>query len=230
MADSLHAIRTLVFEQKAISLETMLSALAANWEGYEDLRALVMKLPKYGANVPEVDQLAQRLVRNISHRFTHKRNDHGGRLLISLFVYYHYRDFAAALGATPDGRRAGDLISPGISPSQLVKVKDPITPLHSVRQADFSSLQGGHAVVDVIFPMSSHLTPDILAAYLKTCGQYGCPTVQPNVLSIEQLKEAQREPDKHRGLIVRICGLSAYFVALEKHVQDEIIQRNTYQI
>lgn len=230
ITDSLHAIRTLVYEQKAVSLETMLAALAANWEGYADLRNTVLKLPKYGTNTAEVDQLARRLVQDISDRFAHKSNGHGGRLLISMFVYYYYRNFASTLGATADGRRAGDLINPGVSPSQLVEVRDPITPLHTIRQTNYAALRGGNAVLDVLFPMSSHLTPDILAAYLKTCGQYGCPTIQPNVLSVEQLKEAQREPDKHRGLIVRICGLSAYFVALEKHVQDEIIERNTYQI
>jgi len=84
-------------------------------------------------------------------------------------------------------------------------------------------------VLDVKLPASGNMTPKIFAAFVRACGQYRCPTLQPNVVSPEELLDAKANPDKHRDLIVRICGLSAYFVALTPRVQDEIIARNLYE-
>lgn len=83
---------------------------------------------------------------------------------------------------------------------------------------------------DIQLPLSTKLTPEIFAAFVRSCMQIGSPTLQPNVVSVEDLIDAKEHPERHGDLIVRICGLSAYFVALTPAVQEELIFRNLYQI
>lgn len=231
LADSLYAIKHVVFDRKLISFAEMKSALKNNWEGYEDLRQYILKLPKYGMGNEEVDGFAKMFVDDTTKYFDAKRTAYGGKYIISLFVYfYYYRSFAPNVGATPDGRKAADLLNPGISPSQLAPIKDCVTPLASIKNVDYCVLKGGNAVFDVMLPVSPNLTPEVFAAYIKTCIAYGCPTIQPNIVSVDALKAAKESPENYKQLIVRICGLSAYFVALGPAVQDEIINRHLTQI
>ena len=95
---------------------------------------------------------------------------------------------------------------------------------------DFTKCGGGSAVLDVMLPASNNMNPDIFASFIYACGRYDCPTLQPNVLSREDLIDAKIHPERHKNLIVRISGLSAYFVALTPQVQDEIIARAMYEV
>ena len=85
-------------------------------------------------------------------------------------------------------------------------------------------------MLDVKLPVSSHLNTELFAAFARSCQALGCPTLQPNVISPEALTDAKVHPEKHRDLIVRVSGLSAYFVALPEKIQDEIIKRNQYNL
>jgi len=131
-----------------------------------------------------------------------------------------------SLRATPDGRRDGEYMSPGCSPSQLAKARDAIATMQSYGEVDFTVCGGGNAVYDVLFPVSRQMDSKIFAAFIRACRKYGCPTIQPNVVRVEDLKDAKVNPDAHRDIIVRVSGLSAYFVALHPSTQDEIISRN----
>ncbi len=230
LADSLYAIKHVVFDKKIVTLEELIQILDRNWDGHEDLRQLVLQLPKYGLGHAEVDILAKKFYAEISRVISKKKNTKGGTYIISSFAYYYYQWFATTLKATPDGRRYGDLINAGISPSQLVELKDCISPLDTIKNVGYDILKGGNAVLDISLPMSKKLSREIIAAYIQACGEYNCPTLQPNAVSVEELKAAKVEPEKYKHLIVRICGLSAYFVALEPHVQDEIIGRHMYNM
>ncbi|MBE5800747.1 MAG: hypothetical protein E7319_00475 [Clostridiales bacterium] len=228
VADSLYAIKSLVYDQKKLSLEEMIQVLANNWEGCEALRQEAISLPKYGHNHAQADAFADRFLRDLTDMIRVRKNERGGSYIPSLFVYYHFETFSRCLRATPDGRRDFDLISAGSAPSQLKMIKDVTVPVKSMQHIDFTACGGGSSVLDVKLPVSKQVTPDIFAAFIRACAKYRCPTLQPNVVSQEELLDAKLHPDKHQNLIVRICGLSAYFVALTPQVQDEIIQRNLY--
>lgn len=81
----------------------------------------------------------------------------------------------------------------------------------------------------MMLPVSSNLDEDIFVNFMRACNKSKCVTLQPNVVSVEDLLDAQKNPEKHKNLIVRICGLSALFIALSPEVQDEIINRNFYK-
>jgi len=229
VADSLCAIKKLVYEDKICTMAELTAALAADWAGYEDLHRKALNAPKYGHNHQEADALANDFLGRIANRLSQRKNERGGMHIPSLFVYYHFESFARVLRATPDGRKAFDLISPGAAPSQLQPIRDVTEPIKSMQRLDFTACGGGSCVLDVKLPLSSHMTPALFAALIRACGEYGCPTLQPNVVSQEDLLDARIHPEKHRQLIVRICGLSAYFVALTPQVQEEIIARNLYE-
>ena len=229
VADSLCAIRKLVYEDQCCTMEELTAALAADWNGYEALHRKALNAPKYGHNSKEADAVANDFLCRISAMLTKRRNERGGMHIPSLFVYYHFESFARVLRATPDGRRAFDLISPGAAPGQLVPIRDVTEPVKSMQRVDFTACGGGSCVLDVKLPLSGHMTPPLFAAFIRACGEYGCPTLQPNVVSQEDLLDARIHPEAHRDLIVRICGLSAYFVALMPQVQEEIIARNLYE-
>lgn len=229
VADSLCAIKKLVYEDRICSMEELIAALAADWVGFEHLRRKALHAPKYGHNQQEADAIANDFLCRIAEKLSQRKNERGGMHIPSLFVYYHFESFARVLRATPDGRKAYELISPGAAPSQLQTIRDVTEPIKSMKRLDFTACGGGSCVLDVKLPLSNHLTPPLFAALIRACGEYGCPTLQPNVVSQEELLDARIHPDKHRQLIVRICGLSAYFVALTPQVQEEIIARNLYE-
>ena len=229
VTDSLCAIRRLVYEDKICTMEELTAALAADWEGYEALHRKALAVPKYGHNQKAADEIANDFLCRIAERLSNRSNERGGMHIPSLFVYYHFESFARVLRATPDGRKAFELISPGAAPGQLLPIRDVTEPIKSMQRMDFTACGGGSCVLDVKLPLSGHMTPQLFAALIRACGEYGCPTLQPNVVSQEDLLDARVHPEKHRQLIVRICGLSAYFVALTPQVQEEIIARNLYE-
>jgi len=230
VTDSLYAVKSLVYDQKKLTLTELCKVLAMNWDGNEILRQTAIALPKYGHNDQAVDALADRFLKDLTSHIRGKKNERGGNYIPSLFVYYHFKSFAGALRATPDGRKAGDLISPGCAPSQLKRIKDITMPLKTMQHVDFTCCGGGSAVLDVKLPSTNNFTPDTFAAFVQACGKYKCPTLQPNVVSQKDLLDARINPDKHKNLVVRISGLSAFFVALTPEVQDEIIKRDVYQV
>lgn len=228
--DSLIAVKKLVYEKKAVSLSKLKEILAANWQGYEELRREALSLPKYCNGSDEADALAGRLLDAIADMIASNKNERGGNYIPSLFVYYYFEYFAERLRATPDGRRSGDLISMGCGPSRTFTDPDITKPLVTMSKVDFTACRGGSAVLDIQLPLSNELTPEIFLSLVRACGELRCPTLQPNAVSPEELIDAKKNPERHKNLIVRISGLSAYFTALTPKVQDEIIERTVYNV
>lgn len=229
LADSLFAIKTFVYDQKRLTLEELNRVLSNNWEGSESLRNEAIALLKYGHNEREIDMFAKRVLDDLTGIVRSQKNERGGIYIPSLFVYYYFEYFSHTIRATPDGRKSGDLLSAGCGPSNIKRSNDITATLQSMKQMDFRVCGGGSAVLDVMLPMSSAMTPNLFASLIYTCALCDCPTLQPNVLSKKELIDAKKYPEKHKNLIVRISGLSAYFVTLSPHVQDEIIKRNIYE-
>lgn len=230
VVDSMHAIRRAVFEDRWCTLAALREALAHDWEGCSELRARLVALPKFGHGNREVDELAHRLARDFASLTTGLRNERGGPFQASMFVYYAFVNLGHSVRATPDGRRNGEMLSQGTSPGRVRPAEDLTSVFHGLARVDYRDYPG-NAVLDLQLPLggNGNGASHNLEAMLRTFAQMGGPTLQFNCVSVEKLKEAQRCPEKHSDLIVRISGLSARFVALTKDVQDEIITRTQYQ-
>ncbi len=229
VVDSLYAIKTLVYDQKRLTLKEFLTVLEKDWKGYEKFNQEVKNLPKYGHNVKDVDLLANGFLKDLSKIIKGVKNERGGIYLPSTFVYKYNKGFAYMLRATPDGRKDYEYMAASCSPSTLQPIKDITEPIKSMQTVDYTVCGGGISVLDVMLPVSRGMTEKTFSALMRVCSKCKCATVQPNVLRKEELQDAKLHPEKHKDLIVRVCGLSAYFVALNEKDQDEIINRNFYE-
>jgi trans-4-hydroxy-L-proline dehydratase len=229
LVDSLHAIRVAVFEEGLLSLKRLQEMLARNWEGEERLRARLVALPKFGHGNHEVDALAGRVADDLVALIEGLPNERGGHFQPSFFVYYTFVAMGKRVGATPDGRRAGDLLSQGVSPAQLRAPVSLTDTFRSLSALDLTRYPA-NAVLDVQLPLGAGLPRDAVTGLVRTFAGLGGATIQPNVVSVEALRDAQEHPERHQALTVRICGLSARFVALTREVQDELIARHRAEI
>ncbi|HCE46500.1 MAG TPA: hypothetical protein DET40_23390 [Lentisphaeria bacterium] len=226
IVDSLYAIKQACFDGKWISPMELASVLRRNWEGHEKLRMRFAGLPKYGHNNPEVDRFAGQFAEDLRIISDKLVNSRGGKFQPSFFVYYSYVRIAKDTLATPDGRRNGDMYSQGISPGRISPASSLTDMIMSLEKIDFSWFPG-NSVLDVQLPLG-RMDVDTLSSVVMAFGKIKAPTMQCNCVDVKQLKDAQLHPEQHRDLVVRISGLSAKFIALEKDVQDEIIRRNVF--
>ncbi len=231
VADSLSMLRKHVFEEKTISMEGMLKALSKNYEGQEELRARLQNDPdKYGNDLERVDLLARNTGRafcsSVQSRMTTRNGPYHG----ALFSVSMYIPQGEVLGATPDGRKAGIMLSDGVSPTQNQDVHGPTAAMKSVARLDHRLCYNG-----TLYNMK--FTPDyfdneasrkkfisLIDGYFELGGLH----VQFNVVDKEALEDAKVNPLQHRDLIVRVAGYSAYFIELDPFVQDEVIARTEF--
>jgi len=224
LVDSLYAIKTAVYDEKWITLSELRDVLAANWAGYASVRSKFLALPKFGHGHDEVDALGKRICKELAAHTRTLTNERGGRFQASFFVYYAFARMAKGVRATPDGREADEMFSQGIAPGRLRPPKSLTQAFRSLAEIDFTDFPG-NAVLDVQLPVGGPLTAPVLSAVARAFARHRGPTLQFNCVSVEEMKDAQAHPERHRDLVVRISGLSAHFVALDREVQDEIIAR-----
>ena len=224
LIDSLHAIRVAVFDERWLTLAELRRCLASNWAGAEDVRLRLKGLAKFGHGNAAVDALAAEFARDIGAFVRTIPSERGGVFQGSFFVYYAFQWFASVVRATPDGRRSGDLLTQGIAPDRTTPPRSLTDVFHSIAAIDFTALPANN-VLDVQLPFGQGMQPATLSAAARTFASLGGPTLQLNCVSVAALREAQREPERHRDLVVRISGLSAHFVCLAPDMQEEIISR-----
>jgi pyruvate formate-lyase/glycerol dehydratase family glycyl radical enzyme len=231
VADSLEALRKYVFENREVPMDEMLQILAKNYEGYEELRVKLENDPeKYGNDIERVDLLARNTGRTFCNSVQNRMTTRNTPYHAALFSVSMYIPQGEVLGATPDGRKAGYMISDGVSPTQNRDVNGPTAAMKSVARLDHSLCYNG-----TLYNMK--FTPDffenesrrkkfigMVDAYFAMGGFH----VQFNVVSREILEDAKVNPLQHRDLIVRVAGYSAYFIELDPFVQDEVIARTEF--
>ena len=225
-ADSMAAIKKLVYEDKKYTLAELNLALKADFEGYDQVLADCLAAPKYGNDDDYADLIAADLVHftEIEHRkyrTLYSVLSHG-TLSIS-----NNTPFGQLLGASAGGRRAWSPLSDGISPTQGADFKGPTAIIKSVSKMgnDYMNIGMVHN-----FKLMSGLldTPEGengIIPLIRTACMLGNGEMQFNYLDNEILLDAQKHPEKYRDLVVRVAGYSAFFVELCKDVQDEIISR-----
>lgn len=231
VADSLAAMKKLVYEEKKVTLGELKAALVANWSGYEGPRKLFLAAPKYGNGDPAVDSIAAELYRFWADTTMTFPTIFGGTMKPSGISITSYAPGGALTGATPDGRCAGEVLADGtMSAEQGKDTHGPTALMRSAMTIDQLPYQS------TLFNMKFHPSAlksneDLrkLAALMRTYFAHGGKHVQFNVVNRETLRDAQEHPEKYRDLIVRVAGYSAYFVNLTRSVQDEIIQRTEHE-
>ena len=231
--DSLVAIKKLVYDDKKITMSELLDALATNFKGKEALRQMCLNAPKYGNNDPYADSIGleiETIFAEMTGRYT---TAYGGKLVLMHVPIILHISQGKLVGATPNGRREGEALSEGISPSQGADTKGPTTTLLSVKNITAAQYEWRAAKL-----LNMKFSPQVvageegtknLASFIRTWCDKKLWHIQFNIINNETLREAQKNPEKYRNLLVRVAGYSAYFVDLSPELQNEIIARTEHQ-
>ncbi|MBN1574052.1 MAG: hypothetical protein JW984_12725 [Deltaproteobacteria bacterium] len=225
-ADSITAIKKVVFEDKKVTMDGLIRAMDKNWEGYEEIRQLMLNAPKYGNDDDYADEIAvrvhhetARVMAEFTDRFGNPCRGDGSAVSATYGV-------AINTPATPDGRRDGEAFSDAtLSPIQGRDRKGPTAVLKSASKIDTTKTY--NHLLNQKFPPSAleGEMKEVFKSYIRTWGELGVSHVQFNVVDKETLLDAQENPGKYQDLIVRVAGYSAYFVDLSRGLQDSIISR-----
>ncbi|HDT6029462.1 TPA: formate C-acetyltransferase [Enterobacter cloacae subsp. cloacae] len=236
LSDSLHALKGLVFEQQLLSFDELLAVLKANFatpEGEKVRARLINRFEKYGNDIDDVDNISAELLRHYCKEVEKYRNPRGGIFTPGSYTVSAHVPLGAVVGATPDGRLAGEqLADGGLSPMLGQDMQGPTAVLKSVSKLDNYLLSNG-TLLNVKFTPAT-LEGDAglqkLTDFLRAFTQLKLQHIQFNVVNAETLREAQRRPQDFSGLVVRVAGYSAFFVELSKEIQDDIIRRTAHQL
>jgi pyruvate formate-lyase/glycerol dehydratase family glycyl radical enzyme len=232
VADSLAAIKKLVFDEKKVTMKQLKAALAANWQGngYSEMRKMFLAAPKYGNDEDYVDSIAKELYQFWAETAVTFDTIYGGTHKPTAISISSQWPGGALTGATPDGRYAGECLADGtMSPMRGRDTRGPTAVIKSAISIDQVPYQA--TLLNMKFhPSALKSTEDLkkLSDLIRTYFSFGGKHVQFNIVNRETLLDAQKHPENHRDLVVRVAGYSAYFVQLGKVVQDEIIGRTEH--
>lgn len=223
-ADSLAAIKKLCFDERVVSLEEMLDAIDANWEGHESLRQMAMaKVPAFGNDDDYVDDIARGLV----DHFVESVKEHGSKANSSVFflpgiaTFEHWQSLGKDIPATPDGRLLGEALGPNASPTNGRAYSGRTAAVNSYLKLPLDRLPGA-AALDICIDGGTNEVSHIES--------FIAPETRGNVLTItaenyETMKDAREHPERHRDLIVRLAGTQVFFVDLPLPQQDSLLAR-----
>lgn len=232
LADSLAAVKQLVFEEKKVSGAQLLKALEQDFEGYEVLRTMLLnKVPKYGNDVDWVDQLGVKWAEYFKKRLSSYTNYRGGRYHTGMYTVSAHVPMGENVGASPDGRHAKQpLADGGMSPVYGRDIAGPTAVLKSVSRLDRTLTSNGGLLNMKFLPefFKDERGIDKFAAFLRTFVDLEIPHIQFNVVRKEDLLAAKANPEQYRSLTVRVAGYTAYFTELAEELQNEIIARTSY--
>lgn len=231
VGDSLVAIDKFVFKDKTIKMEYLINSLKNNFKDDEILRLMLKnKAPKYGNDIDEVDRMSSFAISIFCDALENKRNPRGG--LFTAGIYYLTANVpnGERTAATPNGRKAYDPLNDGgVSPTHG-DAKSGATAIFK-SAGKLCNVRAGHGSVlnQLLHPsiFSGEDSTMIFGEYMRSIVDCGVWETQFNVITKEDLIEAQNKPDKYRSLVVRVAGYSAFFTALGKSVQDDIIGRTS---
>jgi len=230
ITDSLSSIKYNVFDEKHLTIKELLEILSSNFKNREELRQrFICDTPKYGNDEDYPDQITKDVFELYFNAIDGRPNTKGGHHRINLLPTTVHVYFGSVIGAMPDGRKAYEPLSEGISPVQGSDTKGPTAVLKSASKIDH--VRTGGTLLNQKFTPSFFATNEginniahLVRGYFKLGGHH----IQFNVVSADTLREAQKNPEKYRDLIVRVAGYSDYFINLGSKLQDEIIGRTEH--
>lgn len=242
LADSLAAIKKLVFEEEKVTKDELWEALMTDWdsERSQEIQQMILHdVPKYGNDDDYADQLVTEAYNVYIDEIKKYPNTRFGRGPIGGIRYAGTSSISANVGqgrgtmATPDGRNAWTPLAEGCSPSHNMDQNGPTAVLKSVAKLPTEDILGGVLLNQKVNPQTLEKEEDkqklimLLRTFFNKLKGYH---IQYNVVSRETLLDAQKHPEKHRDLIVRVAGYSAFFNALSRATQDDIIERTEHVI
>ena len=230
VTDCLSAIKYHIYDRKSVSMDQLLTALESDFAGHESLfHNLLEQTPKYGNDDEYADNLMRQVFDSYFASIDGRPNSKGGHFRVDLLPTTCHIYFGSVVGAMPDGRHCGEPLSEGVSPVQGADRKGPTAVLRSAARIDH--LRTGGTLLNQKFTPQL-LEDDIgltkIAHLVRTYFAMDGHHIQFNVVTAETLRKAQKEPEKHRDLIVRVAGYSDYFVDLGASLQNEIIRRTEH--
>ncbi|NLJ45655.1 MAG: glycyl radical protein [Treponema sp.] len=231
VTDSLSAIRTHIYQEKSIDFSTLGTALRDDWKGHEALRQKIRnKTPLFGNDDDRADALAVRVLETLIEAIEGKKSWRGGTYHVDLLSTTCHVYFGLKTGATPDGRRARAPESDGTSPAHGSDRSGPTAVMKSLGKLD-QARTGGTLLNQRFLPaaLAGEQGIEKLASLVRGYFRMGGHHVQFNVVDEATLRDAQKHPEAHRGLLVRVAGYSDYFVDLDRNHQEEIIARTAQE-
>lgn len=231
-ADALSAIETLVYEEKSVSKKELLTALKADFVGYDELREKLLLCPRMGNNDDYADDIAIRLMKTFSSYLNGKPNGRGGVYRAGTGSAQDYIWAAKKVGATADGRKAADPYGSSFSPSLLTKPDGPLSVIKSFTKFDLSNIINGGPLTLEIHDATFRNEDGIekVAMLVKAFIKRGGHQLQLNSINREKLLDARVHPEKYPNLIVRVWGWSGYWKELDDVYRDHIIRRTEFSV
>ena len=229
IVDSLFAVKKEVFEDERFTMADLAEWLSEDWQDTEDKRAWFLnRVPKYGNDNDDVDAMAVRVMDHFCNVLSEYRNFRGGAFWPGIFSVGFHITMGAFTGATPDGRFAGDVLGNGVTPTEGNAASGPTAIMNSVVKLPVERVFNG-ANLNMRF-QGKKISTENLTALIDTYFRCGGTQVQFNMVDSAILREAQRHPEKHRDLFVRVSGYSAEFIGLSEIAQEEIINRTEFEM
>jgi len=231
LTDAMTVIKYHVFDQKTLAMTDLLRALREDFAGHERLRQMFLnKTPRYGNDDDYADGVMTALFNVYFDAIDGRPNTKGGTYRINLLPTTVHVYFGSVMGATPDGRRAGEPLSEGVSPVQGADRHGPTAVIKSVAKMDHART-GGTLLNQKFTPqlLKDDEGLDRLVQLVRTYFKLDGHHIQFNVVDAATLRAAQKNPEQYRDLIVRVAGYSDYFCDLGQALQDEIIARTEHQ-
>ena len=232
LADSLAAMKKLVYDDQVIDAKELLAALQSDFKGYEIIQTMLLnKVPKYGNDVEWVDCLGAKWAEYFRSRMKDYTNYRGGPYHTGMYTVSAHVPMGENVGASPDGRNAlTPLADGGMSPVYGRDLKGPTAVLKSVSRLNNSLTTNGGLLNMKFLPefFETKNGMNKFENFLRAFVDLKVPHIQFNVVRREDLEDAQIRPQLHKSLTIRVAGYTAYFVELAHKLQDEIIERTTY--
>ncbi|MBO5221650.1 MAG: pyruvate formate-lyase [Clostridia bacterium] len=232
-ADSMAAIRKYVFEENSVAWERLVSAVDNDFANEPELlHTLRYDAPKMGQNLPTPDEAAVFLLDCFADALEGRKTPMGGVWRAGTGSAMFYLLHAADLPASPDGRRKGEPFGANFSPSLFARTKGPFSVIASFSKPHLERVcNGGPLTMEFsssVFDTAEGIekTAKLVQSFIRMGGHQ----LQLNSVNPDTLRDAQKNPEAYRGLIVRIWGWSAYFTELDKEYQDHVIARQEYSL
>jgi formate C-acetyltransferase len=231
-ADALAAIKQVIYEDGSVTKAELLAALDKNFEGEAKLRNRLLSCPKVGNDDDRADSLMLHIMERFSASLNGKPTGSGGVWRAGTGSAMEYILSAQNCPATADGRLASAPYGSSFSPAVTTKLQGPLSTVRSFTKPDLTkTINGGPLTLEIhdnVF--RNEIGERKVAQLVKLFVHLGGHQLQLNAINRETLLEAQRNPEKHRNLIVRVWGWSGYFCELEQPYQDHVIRRTEFTV
>jgi Pyruvate-formate lyase len=227
VANSLTAIKKLIYDDKALDWEQLYTALGCNFAGMPELLFKIEKISKFGNDNGEADEMAVAVAESYKHELCGRINSKGFCFRPAFYSWNGHIMIGLGLGATPDGRQAGKPVSQGVNPSNGTAKSGLTADINSIAKISYKDTAG--APVHIHMPdVGSGLTADVVKKIILTSFEKGIIQIILNFADIEAMKKAIDDPDSYWDLVIRVTGYSARFVQLGRKIQEEFITRNIF--